>query len=67
MIFSDGVTEAADPAGEMFGEERLIEAVQRHADLPAEELPEQVLGEVTRFVGDSPQQDDITVIAAEVA
>ncbi|HSK09785.1 MAG TPA: PP2C family protein-serine/threonine phosphatase [Vicinamibacterales bacterium] len=66
-IFSDGVTEAADPAGEMFGEERLIEAVLRHGSLPAEELPEQVLSEVMRFVGDSPQQDDITVIAAQVA
>jgi sigma-B regulation protein RsbU (phosphoserine phosphatase) len=66
LIFSDGVTEASDPEGEMFGEERLLEAVDRHARLPAEDLPERVLDDVTRFVGGSPQQDDITVIAAQV-
>ena len=65
-IFSDGVTEASDPDGEMFGEERLIEAVDRYRALPAEDLPRRVLDEVTRFVGGSPQQDDITVIAAQV-
>jgi serine phosphatase RsbU (regulator of sigma subunit) len=50
----------------MFGEERLVEAVERCRDLPAEDLPRRLLDEVTRFVGDSPQQDDITVIAAQV-
>jgi sigma-B regulation protein RsbU (phosphoserine phosphatase) len=66
VIFSDGVTEASDPSGEMFGEERLLEAVERHRHLPAEDFPRSLLDEVTRFVGDSPQQDDITVIAAQV-
>ena len=66
VIFSDGVTEASDPDGEMFGEERLIEAVEGCSSLPAEDLPRRVLDEVTRFVGGSPQQDDITVIAAQV-
>jgi sigma-B regulation protein RsbU (phosphoserine phosphatase) len=66
VIFSDGVTEASDPGGEMFGEERLIDAVDRYRDRSAEELPRHVLDEVTRFVGGSPQQDDITVIVAQV-
>ncbi len=66
VIYSDGVTEASDPWGEMFGDERLIETVDRFRSLPAEELPGRILDEVTRFVGASPQQDDITVIAAEV-
>ncbi len=66
VIYSDGVTEASDPGGEMFGDERLIETVDRFRRLPAEELPGRILEEVTRFVGASPQQDDITVIAAEV-
>lgn len=66
LVFSDGVTEAADPSGEMFGEHRLISAVLSHAERDIEEMPEYLLGEVDRFVGASPQQDDITVIAAEV-
>ncbi|RPJ84277.1 MAG: GAF domain-containing protein, partial [Acidobacteria bacterium] len=66
VIFSDGVTEAADPTGEMFGEERLLDAVRRHAHVPTEDLPQRVLDEVTGFVGGPHQQDDITVIAAQV-
>jgi sigma-B regulation protein RsbU (phosphoserine phosphatase) len=66
LIFSDGVTEAAAPSGEMFGEERLLKSVQEHAAEDIELLPERLLEAVDRFVGASPQQDDITVIAAEV-
>jgi phosphoserine phosphatase RsbU/P len=65
LVFSDGVTEAADPTGDMFGEHRLVAAVSAF-DGDIEELPAHVLSEVDRFVGRSPQQDDITVIAAEV-
>jgi len=66
VIFTDGITEAEEPGGEMFGEERLLELLRRLTEVPAEELPERLLAEVTSFVGSSPQQDDITVIAAEV-
>jgi sigma-B regulation protein RsbU (phosphoserine phosphatase) len=66
VVFTDGVTEAEEPGGEMFGEERLLESVRRLAHLPAEELPARLLAEVTAFVGPSHQQDDITVITAEV-
>jgi sigma-B regulation protein RsbU (phosphoserine phosphatase) len=66
LVFSDGITEAEDPSGEAFGEQRLVAAVSAfHGDI--EHLPEHVMGEVERFVGPSPQQDDITVIAAEVS
>ena len=66
IIFSDGVTEASAPSGEMFGEERLLAAVAAYGSGDIERLPEYLLEEVDRFVGSSPQQDDITVIAAEV-
>jgi sigma-B regulation protein RsbU (phosphoserine phosphatase) len=66
FVFTDGVTEAEAPSGDMFGEERLLEWVGRLAAVPAEELPERLLAEVSAFVGSSQQQDDITVIAAEV-
>jgi sigma-B regulation protein RsbU (phosphoserine phosphatase) len=66
IVFSDGVTEASAPSGEMFGEERLLAAVAAYGGGDIERLPEYLLGEVDRFVGSSSQQDDITVIAAEV-
>ncbi|RPJ62768.1 MAG: serine/threonine-protein phosphatase, partial [Acidobacteria bacterium] len=66
VVFTDGVTEAEAPGGEMFGEERLLAWVRRLGHLSAEELPARLLAEVTAFVGPSHQQDDITVITAEV-
>jgi phosphoserine phosphatase RsbU/P len=66
LVFSDGVTEAADAAGEMFGDERLVAATLDATSLDIETLASRLVEEVDRFVGGAPQQDDITVIAAEV-
>ena len=64
ILYTDGVTESFHEDQEQFGEERLIEALQRHRELAARELLGAVIEEVQRF---SPheQQDDITLIAAK--
>jgi serine phosphatase RsbU (regulator of sigma subunit) len=59
-IFSDGITEAAS-AEDLFGEERLIDALRRHSDLPIQAIAEGVLEEVRSFVGHEPASDDITL------
>jgi phosphoserine phosphatase RsbU/P len=63
-IYTDGVTEAFDGDGEEFGEQRLLDSLQRHRDLPCESLVGAVIDEVRRH---SPheQQDDITLIVAK--
>lgn len=66
VVFSDGVTEATNAAGEMFGDERLVAAVVRGAALDVETLASRVVEEVDSFVGSVATQDDVTVIAAEV-
>jgi serine phosphatase RsbU (regulator of sigma subunit)/predicted enzyme related to lactoylglutathione lyase len=62
-IYTDGITEAFNPSDEEFGEERLIEALQRHRRLSPDDLVAAVLDEVRQF---SPheQRDDITMIVA---
>jgi len=65
-VFSDGVTDAMNAEGELFGEERLVDLVSRRWDVDDTELTKSVLEEVDRFVGTAPQQDDITFIAARV-
>jgi serine phosphatase RsbU (regulator of sigma subunit)/predicted enzyme related to lactoylglutathione lyase len=62
-LYTDGVTEAFDAAGDEFGEKRLVEALQRRRDLPAEALLSSVVEDVRKF---SPQEqrDDITLIVA---
>jgi serine phosphatase RsbU (regulator of sigma subunit) len=62
-LYTDGVTEAFNDAGEEFGEERLIDALCRGRDLPAPAMLDAVVDDVRRF---SPheQHDDVTLIVA---
>jgi serine phosphatase RsbU (regulator of sigma subunit) len=63
-LYTDGVTEAFNAAGEEFGEQRLIEALRRHRGQPSQAMLASVVDEVRRF---SPpeQYDDITLIVAK--
>ncbi len=63
VMFTDGVTEAFDEAGEEFGEDRLIAAITEHREKPPKELAGAVLEELTRF-GGCDQNDDITMVIA---
>jgi len=64
VLYTDGITESFNDAGEEFGEQRLIEALQRHRELPAKAVIASIVDEVQRF---SPheQHDDITLIVAK--
>jgi serine phosphatase RsbU (regulator of sigma subunit) len=62
FIWTDGVTEARDAAGALFGEERLADLLAQSPG-SAEELIERVLGEVQRFAAGAEQADDITLAA----
>jgi phosphoserine phosphatase RsbU/P len=62
LFYTDGVTEAMNTGDDYFGDARLGELVEQHADLPAEEIRERVLREITAFVGAAPQHDDMTMI-----
>jgi predicted ATPase/transcriptional regulator with XRE-family HTH domain len=60
LLYTDGVTEAQDAAGEFFENERLL-AVLRTGD--AATLIATVHAAVTAFAGSAPQYDDITLLA----
>ncbi len=62
-LYTDGVTESFNAAGEDFGTERLADAIRRHRQLNARELAGAIVDEVTRFSG-CEQHDDITLIIA---
>ena len=63
-LYTDGITESFNGAGEEFGGERLMELLRRHQGLPIQALLDSVVNEVQRF---SPheQHDDITLIVAK--
>lgn len=63
VLFSDGVTEAMNPAEELFGEKRLLAHVARTHAAASTELVHGVLDAVRSFAASAPQSDDITVVA----
>jgi serine phosphatase RsbU (regulator of sigma subunit) len=64
VLYSDGVTEAADPSGEDFGEQRLGELVASLKDRPSHEIMNAVHAAVGQFTQGAPPADDITVVIA---
>src|SRR4029077_4243345 len=63
-LYTDGITEAFNHVDEEFGEERLVEVLQRNRERSSVELLDAVVEEVRRF---SPQEqrDDVTMIVAK--
>lgn len=63
-LYTDGVTETFDNAGQEFGEQRLIEALRRHRASSSQELVASIVNDVQQFSADE-QHDDITIIIAK--
>ena len=63
-LYTDGVTESLDQNEQEFGEERLVDLLQRTRSLPAQELALSVVEEVQNFSAKK-QHDDITLIIAK--
>ena len=60
--YTDGVSEATDANDELFGNDRLIAALNKESDAGVEALLKNVRMEIDRFVKDAPQFDDITML-----
>lgn len=67
LVFSDGITEAQNAIGEEYGEERLIEFVRRHRDLPAGEVRSRIFEEIDRWSGSQERDDDQTLVILKAA
>jgi sigma-B regulation protein RsbU (phosphoserine phosphatase) len=66
VLFTDGITEARNCAGEEFGEERLQELLTSGQALPATELRERIMAAVNEFSGGH-VEDDMTLIVLTVS
>jgi sigma-B regulation protein RsbU (phosphoserine phosphatase) len=65
IFYTDGITEARNGAGEMFGTARLDE-VLANCSLSAEGLIDDVINRLDEFTGPAPYADDRTLVAARV-
>jgi serine phosphatase RsbU (regulator of sigma subunit) len=64
VIFSDGVTEALNLAGDEFGEERLSVEVMKTRTAPLSDILQGVISAVQTFAAGASQSDDVTVLVA---
>ena len=62
ILYTDGVTEAMNRSEKEYGEDRLLQAVERAGDRSANEVKEAIVTDVDKFVAGEPQSDDLTVM-----
>lgn len=62
LLYSDGLSEAADPAGNQFGEAQLPHFFRGQMENDPQALCSQLWEAVGQFCGESPQQDDFTLV-----
>ncbi|MBO6240009.1 MAG: SpoIIE family protein phosphatase [Butyrivibrio sp.] len=62
FVYTDGVTEATNRNNELFGEKRLIDALNSDKDAIPEKVLENVKSHISDFVNDADQFDDITML-----
>ena len=67
VFVSDGILDAENDSGEMYGDERLSSLLCSQRDRPAAEIAEAILGDVTRFQGGRDRFDDETIIVLRVS
>jgi serine phosphatase RsbU (regulator of sigma subunit) len=65
VLFSDGVTEAENEAGEELGDDRLAACLYGVRARSATEVMETVIREVRAFCGSAPARDDVTIMVVK--
>jgi serine phosphatase RsbU (regulator of sigma subunit) len=65
VVYSDGLSEAENESGEMFGEERLLKIIRQAAPLGSQALNQELLNAIDEFTQGMPQTDDITLVVVE--
>jgi len=67
VLITDGVTEARDPAGQEYGEDRLTEVIRSAAALTAQEIRDRVVADLAAFGGGEDPHDDQTVVVVRTS
>ena len=66
LLYTDGVIEARNPAGQQFGEKRLQELLHKHQSLPSDELWQQIYQAIHQHINGAVQHDDITLLVLKI-
>ena len=66
FLYTDGVTEATNASKELYGMEKMIEALNECKDSSTNEIINHIHNRVDEFVGEAPQFDDLTMLCFEL-
>jgi len=67
VAFSDGVTEALNPEGDEYSDDRLLASVVAHRDKTPQNILDGLLADVRTFCRDATQSDDLTIVMVRYA
>ena len=62
VAFSDGITEAMNPDGQPYGDDRLLAALRANAGASAHALAAAIVRSVDAYAAGAPQADDMTLL-----
>ncbi|MBM3124400.1 MAG: serine/threonine-protein phosphatase, partial [Chloroflexi bacterium] len=63
LLYTDGLTEAFSPDGELFGENRLVEVLSTVRSSAAQGVLDQIEENLNHFTDPMPRSDDLTMVA----
>ncbi|MFC2171435.1 two-component regulator propeller domain-containing protein [Acidobacteriota bacterium] len=68
VFYSDGISEAHNPAGELYGDATLVKLLLKtdSTALPASKIKKTIIADVQRFAGSAEQNDDMTIVVVKV-
>ncbi|MBU1063479.1 SpoIIE family protein phosphatase [bacterium] len=68
VMYTDGIVEAANPEGELFNDDRLINLISTHQDVAPEEFIDIVVAELKKWVGEDKKtfEDDLTMVVMDI-
>jgi len=62
VLFTDGVSDARNRAGERLGEDRVLDTIRRHRGRPPSEILDEVFAVLNAHTGAVPLRDDLTIV-----
>jgi sigma-B regulation protein RsbU (phosphoserine phosphatase) len=66
FLSTDGIWEALNPQGDMFGKERICEIIRKNSSLPANDIIDLIIEALRKFQKDAPIEDDITLVVIKM-
>jgi sigma-B regulation protein RsbU (phosphoserine phosphatase) len=66
LAYTDGIVESLNEYGEEFGEERLIQVIEKSRQLSADDIQKRIVTEVLEWAYEEERDDDMTIIVAKI-